>query len=237
MPSKEEIFESAVDDLDKKVKKRKEKRVVVEEESADEAEEEPEPVVVKAKPKKVKKPITEEHRQRLKDNLARGRATALANRQKNARRKKVEQDKYEEEVDNQLYEDLKRKKDRARDVDEYKKEIEQLKAKLNKPVLVEESEEEEEIEYVKPKRKPKPKPKKKKKTIIVEESSSSESESEEEEVVIVKKKKRKEKRVKEKLVEDVLDPPTPAPPAHSNAPAPRKFKNKDLINLMKSLRN
>lgn len=110
------------------------------EESADEAEEDTTPLIQKEIEEPVvkvdkrrgkrKKPISEEQRQRLCDNLARGRAKALETRRKNAQLKKIEKEDKLNEKEEKLLNALNKKKDKSRDNDDLLKKIADLEKKL-----------------------------------------------------------------------------------------------------------
>jgi len=110
------------------------------EESADEAEEDSTPLIQKEIEEPVvkvdkrrgkrKKPISEEQRQRLCDNLARGRAKALETRRKNAQLKKIEKEDKLNEKEEKLLNALNKKKDKSRDNDDLLKKIADLEKKL-----------------------------------------------------------------------------------------------------------
>lgn len=100
---------------------------------------EPEQTEVKAevktevKKKKAKRVISEDQRQRLKENLAKGRATSLANRQKKAKLKKIKKDEDSKADDEKIFESLKKKL--QPDVlkgenDALKKELETLRSEM-----------------------------------------------------------------------------------------------------------
>ena len=111
------------------------------EESADEAEaedttpliqkeiEEPIEKIDKRRGKRKNK-ISEEQRQRLCDNLARGRAKALETRRKNAQLKKIEKEEKLNEKEEKLLTALNKKKDKSRDNDDLLKKIADLEKKL-----------------------------------------------------------------------------------------------------------
>ena len=111
------------------------------EESADEAEaedttpliqkeiEEPIEKIDKRRGKRKNK-ISEEQRQRLCDNLARGRAKALETRRKNAQLKKIEKEDKLNEKEEKLLNALNKKKDKSRDNDDLLKKIADLEKKL-----------------------------------------------------------------------------------------------------------
>ena len=110
------------------------------EESADEAEEDVTPLIQKEIEEPVvkidkrrgkrKKPISDEQRQRLCDNLARGRAKALETRRKNAQLKKIEKEDKLNEKEEKLLNALNKKKDKSRDNDDLLKKIADLEKKL-----------------------------------------------------------------------------------------------------------
>ena len=76
------------------------------------------------------KPISEEHRAILLDNLARGRAKALETRRKNAQLKKIERDEKMNEKEEKLLTALNKKKDKSRNNDDLLKKIADLENKL-----------------------------------------------------------------------------------------------------------
>jgi len=76
------------------------------------------------------KPISEEHRAILLDNLARGRAKALETRRKNAQLKKIERDEKISEKEEKLLSALNKKKDKSRNNDDLLKKIADLENKL-----------------------------------------------------------------------------------------------------------
>ena len=90
-----------------------------------------EPIVKVDKRKgKRSKPISEEHRAILLDNLARGRAKALETRRKNAQLKKIERDEKISEKEERLLSALNKKKDKSRNNDDLLKKIADLENKL-----------------------------------------------------------------------------------------------------------
>ena len=111
------------------------------EESADEAEEDTTPLIQKEieepiekidkRRGKRKKPISEEQRKRLCDNLARGRAKALETRRKNAQLKKIEKEDKLNEKEEKLLNALNKKKDKSRDNDDLLKKIADLEKRLS----------------------------------------------------------------------------------------------------------
>jgi len=90
-----------------------------------------EPIVKKDKRKgKRSKPISEEHRARLVDNLARGRAKALETRRKNAQLKKIEKEQKMDEKEEKLLNALNKKKQKAQGSDDLLKKIADLEKRL-----------------------------------------------------------------------------------------------------------
>ena len=96
-----------------------------------------EPIVKVDKRKgKRSKPISEEHRAILLDNLARGRAKALETRRKNAQLKKIERDEKISEKEEKLLSALNKKKDKSRNNDDLLKKIADLENKLKEKEVV-----------------------------------------------------------------------------------------------------
>jgi hypothetical protein len=90
-----------------------------------------EPIVKKDKRKgKRSKPISEEHRARLVDNLARGRAKALETRRKNAQLKKIEKEQKMDEKEEKLLNALNKKKQKSQGSDDLLKKIADLEKRL-----------------------------------------------------------------------------------------------------------
>ena len=91
-------------------------------------EEEDAPLLTKELPKKKRKsaPMTDARREQLKKNLAKGRATALKNRQKKAKLKAIAKNQKVEEEDKIIEQDIK-KRNRS---NELAKENEELKKQL-----------------------------------------------------------------------------------------------------------
>lgn len=90
-----------------------------------------EPIVKKDKRKgKRSKPISEEHRARLVDNLARGRAKALETRRKNAQLKKIEKEQKMDEKEEKLLNALNKKKQKSQGSDDLLKKIAYLEKRL-----------------------------------------------------------------------------------------------------------
>ena len=119
-----------------------------------------EPIVKKDKRKgKRSKPISEEQRKRLCDNLARGRAKALETRRKNAQLKKIEKEQKMDEKEEKLLNALNKKKQKAQGSDDLLKKI----ADLEKRLLEKESKPEPKVSKAAapppPKAAPPPKPK------------------------------------------------------------------------------
>ena len=90
------------------------------------AEPEPEPVAEVVAPKKTKKKrvLSPEEKERLKANLAKGRATSLANRRKKAQLKKIALEEKSKEEDERIFQAYKKKRKPA--------ELEDENAKLKK---------------------------------------------------------------------------------------------------------
>ena len=90
-----------------------------------------EPIVKQDKRRgKRSKPISEEHRAILIDNLARGRAKALETRRKNAQLKKLARDEKISENEEKLLTALNKKKDKSRNNEDLLKKIADLESKL-----------------------------------------------------------------------------------------------------------
>lgn len=90
-----------------------------------------EPIVKKDKRRgKRSKPISEEQRKRLCDNLARGRAKALETRRKNAQLKKIEKEQKMEEKEERLLHALNKKKQKSQGNDDLLKKIADLEKRL-----------------------------------------------------------------------------------------------------------
>lgn len=175
MSEKNEIFEPTIESLTAELEKLKGNKAEV-------AEPTPKP-----KAKKARKPLDEATKERLRAQLARGRATSLAKRRAKREQNKITKAKEiiaEEEEKEEIMPSTKTN-------EELQEELKALKEKMQKP-----------------KNKHSNKGKKKKQ-IIVEESESeeeeSEEESEEEEVVVVKKKKVKKPKAqpKKEIVKEV----------------------------------
>ena len=94
---------------------------------------EPVPKQTEVKKKKPKRVISDAERQRLKENLAKGRATSLANRQKKAKLKKIKKEEDSKADDEKIFESLKKKlqPDALKgENDTLKKELEMLRSEM-----------------------------------------------------------------------------------------------------------
>ena len=89
-------------------------------------------------PKKVKKKriISPEQKAKLLDNLARGRATSLAKRKKNAQLRKIKKEEIDQAEDEKIFQNLKRKQ-RPKELEsenaKLKEELAALKLSMSKP--------------------------------------------------------------------------------------------------------
>ena len=100
------------------------------------------PVVKKARKKRV---MTEEQKAKLVANLAKGRATSLANRQRKAKLKEIEKMETVTAQDKKIKKHIEEKEKKSRSNDNYESEIAELKRKLaEKPKVMEKIEEEPE---------------------------------------------------------------------------------------------
>jgi hypothetical protein len=93
----------------------------------------PDTVVAPKKTKK-KRVLTDEEKERLKKNLAKGRATSLANRRKKAQLKKIEMEEKSKEEDERIFQAYKKKRKPAELEDEnssLKKQLADLKLELS----------------------------------------------------------------------------------------------------------
>jgi len=79
--------------------------------------------------------LTEEQKERLRIQLAKGRATSLANRKKKAQMKKIEKEEKINAQEEELLEKLKKKKAKSQDKDDLLKQIEELKEKLEQATM------------------------------------------------------------------------------------------------------
>jgi len=101
---------------------------------------EPEKPVKKARKKRV---LTEEQKEKLKANLAKGRATSLANRQRKAKLKEIEKLETVSAQDKKIKAHIEAKEKKSRSNDNYEAEIAELKRQLAaKPKTMEKIEEE-----------------------------------------------------------------------------------------------
>jgi hypothetical protein len=138
----DEIFEEGiaknevVEEPEKPPIKKKTKKVTkIEEEKEPLLPEDENPDVA---PKKVKKKrvLTPESKQRLLDNLARGRATSLANRKKKAQLRKIEKEEAAYQEDERIFQALK-KKQRPKELEDenirLREELATLKSSMSKP--------------------------------------------------------------------------------------------------------
>ena len=159
-----EIFEPSIENLQAEIAKLKGTK-------AEATESTPKPKV-----KKARKPLSEETKERLRSQLAKGRATSLAKRR--AKREMNKLNKAKEVVANE--------DDIVLGTKTNKELQEELKALKEQVKLKEQSK--------------KKKPKKEKLKVIIEESEEEESEesSDEEEVVVIKKKKPKKPKAEPK---------------------------------------
>ena len=127
----DEIPEPKKPPIKKKTKKVKEVKV----------DEEPllpdiEDTVLTPKTPKKKRILTPEAKQRLLDNLARGRATSLAKRKKNAQLRKIKKEESEEAENEKIFQALK-KKQRPKELEDenirLREELAALKLSMSKP--------------------------------------------------------------------------------------------------------
>ena len=106
--------------------------VAVEKEETPPVETEP-PAKVAAKKAKKKRVLTDEEKERLKANLAKGRATSLANRRKKAQLKKIALEEKIKEEDERIFQAYKKKRKPAELMDEnesLKKQLAELKLQM-----------------------------------------------------------------------------------------------------------
>jgi len=209
---------------------RKEKSNIFEEiEEVEEPEEveTPEPVVIEEpnkKPRKKRAPLSEERKQALRDQLARGRAKSAATRKKNSLAKQVEK---ETKLKQKELKNLKAMTERENTSKEIEEQIALLKSKLlGKTVESDDDDEEPPAPKKNKKRKEKRQIKPKKIVEVIEEVSETESSSEssEEEEVVIRKVIKKKK--KQSLVERSIAKPEPAPePEPEPTPVNNSFKS------------
>ena len=83
------------------------------------------PVVKKEKKKRV---MTEEQKEKLRENLKRGRETAMKNRQKKALGKKIDSEEKNKELDQKIAKKLLGKNKNEDEIDKLKLEIKEMKA-------------------------------------------------------------------------------------------------------------
>ena len=118
------------------------------------AVEKEESAAVEVAPKKTKKKrvLTDEEKERLKQNLAKGRATSLANRRKKAQLKKIALEEKSKEEDEKIFQAYKKKRKPAELMDEnesLKKQLAEMKMQMEsskkqeiiKPIKVKEKRE------------------------------------------------------------------------------------------------
>ena len=132
--TKKEVFEEPSDD------ERVKTPTPVEETPEEVAVEEVKPVVKKTRKKRV---MTPEAKAKLVANLAKGRATSLANRQRKAKLKEIEKLETVTAQDKKIKAHIEEKEKKSRTNDNYEAEIAELKKKLaEKPKVMEKIEEE-----------------------------------------------------------------------------------------------
>ena len=83
----------------------------------------------KPKEKKKRKPMTDEQREAMKLRLAKGRETALKNRQKKALVKKIDREDKEKEMDEKIAKKVLQKDTRDEEIESLKNELNSLKQK------------------------------------------------------------------------------------------------------------
>ena len=82
------------------------------------------------KQRKKRAPLSDEQKERLKLQLAKGRATSLANRQKKATLKKIEKEEKITEQEDKIFKAIEKKKNSSKDQSNLLNEIDELKRKL-----------------------------------------------------------------------------------------------------------
>ena len=87
----------------------------------------------KPKEKKKRKPMTDEQREAMKLRLAKGRETALKNRQKKALLKKIENEEAEKAKDEKIAKHVLNKDSKEEQINNLKMDIEELKNKSSTP--------------------------------------------------------------------------------------------------------
>ena len=139
MPEEEELFDEKTVEVE--IKEPDTGPAIESTPAEPEPEPEPEPEEVIEKPKKEKKPrkkrvLTEAQKEQLKANLAKGRATSLANRQKKKKLKDIAKEEKTIEEDTKIFENLKKKltgKQLAEENEKLNAELAELKATKAKP--------------------------------------------------------------------------------------------------------
>jgi len=133
--AKNEVIDEIIEPEKPAIKKKTKKVTKIEEEKEPLLPEDENPEVA---PKKVKKTrvLTPESKQRLLDNLARGRATSLANRKKKAQLRKIEKEEAAYQEDERIFQALK-KKQRPKELEDenirLREELATLKSSMSKP--------------------------------------------------------------------------------------------------------
>jgi len=141
----DEIFEEGVaenetiaeiDEPEKVPIKKKTKKVKEVEDDKEQLLPEDETPMVTPKKVKKKRVITPEQKAKLLENLAKGRATSLAKRKKNAQLRKIKKEEIDQEEDEKIFQNLKRKRKPKELEDEnaqLKKQLADLKLSMSKP--------------------------------------------------------------------------------------------------------
>ena len=176
-----EIFEPTIENLQAEIAKLKGNKAEVEESAP------------KPKVKKPRKPLDEATKERLRAQLAKGRATSLAKRRAKREMNKLNKAKEVVANEDEIILGTKTNKELKEELKALKEKMEKPKKKKKKQIIVEESESEEE---------------------------ESEEESDQEEVIVVKKKKPKKVKAEPKkevthieLPQKKEEPPKPDPMA------------------------
>ena len=133
--AKNELFEESNEIVEPK---KDETKVVEAEPEPTEVVAEPvaEPAETPPKPKKKKRVITDAERERLRANLAKGRATSLANRRKKMQLKQIAKEERTKDDDDRIFEAMKKKrnaKNLSAENDSLRKQLAELKAASAKP--------------------------------------------------------------------------------------------------------
>ena len=174
----------------------------------------PEPVTeTKAKKPRKKRVMTEAQREAMKANLAKGRATALANRQRKAQVKKIKKQTEVDEQEKLIVEHAKKKqsnKNANEELEKLRAELAAIKAervaeKKQKPVKP--------VEVVEP-------PKEKKPVVVKEEQENH----------IVKEEKKEPRKVQKQDVQE-----TPKPKQEAKPPQPPKMTHREMIRMMRGI--